>query len=504
MPDGRRCSPRRPRSRRAWSDALEQRRQARVRAAVVGDLEDVHRLRRSGSNTWDSASAVSSIEIPSASSRVTSALSFGSPLARQPGGRCGGHRTWKVRRPSVIVSPCAGAWRLAGPRRSARWMGESQPAPPSTTKRGRCARSPARAAPSWSDSAWVSISASSRPIPACLRRARIGPSGTPVSTSTLVAVELDQRRVALADVEERDAQHAGRGGAAPRCACATVATVTAAVSASASRRRAACDACAGGDAARRGAGVRRRPASAAHASEDDGRRRLEVDRRERQTGRVVRDLLDVDEQRAGQRGERRRQRGRDLSGGGASTPSHITGAIAGRRQQVRRQRRERHLLEVQRHQRCRPERRGGRDRRHVGHRPGHAPGERRAQRLRAREQRRHGHERQLPPRLLRRARIQRERDRGRQQEPIPAPCRAAPPRPRRARRSPSPRRAGSTARRRSSGTYSAITTPPRATSRAGYGTPTSAHAASTSTTSSITFCPDTARMCASPEPGSRP
>ena len=48
------------------------------------------------------------------------------------------------------------------------------------------------------------------------------------------------------------------------------------------------------------------------------------------------------------------------------------------------------------------------------------------------------------------------------------------------------------------GTYSATTAAASAI-RTGYGTPTSAHAARISTTSSITFCPDTARMCASPE-----
>ena len=49
-----------------------------------------------------------------------------------------------------------------------------------------------------------------------------------------------------------------------------------------------------------------------------------------------------------------------------------------------------------------------------------------------------------------------------------------------------------------SGTYSATTAAASAI-RTVYGTPTSAHAARISTTSSITFCPDTARMCASPD-----
>ena len=83
--------------------------------------------------------------------------------ARSPGG---GHRIAKRRPPTSIAWPAAGVQRAsAAPRAragSARWTGESQPAPPSTTSRGAYSRITAGAAPSWSASAWVRKSASSR------------------------------------------------------------------------------------------------------------------------------------------------------------------------------------------------------------------------------------------------------------------------------------------------------------------------------------------------------
>ena len=104
----------------------------------------------------------------------------------------------------------------------------------------------------------------------------------------------------------------------------------------------------------------------------------------------------------------------------ASMPSHMTGATAGGGEQVGGQRRERDLLEVQRHERRGGERRGDRDRRRVGDRAGHAPAQRLPQARRERQQPDDRGERQLPAGLARGQGVQGQRRRRGERERVPA------------------------------------------------------------------------------------
>ena len=128
-----------------------------------------------------------------------------------------------ARRPQHLEAQPADRDRLPGrgrhpprARRGARRPGacagraEGQPAPPSTIRRGLWRAMTSGAAPSWSASAWVSISASSRFDAGLLETLQDRPVRRPGVDEHRRAVELDQRRVALADVEEGHAHLARR------------------------------------------------------------------------------------------------------------------------------------------------------------------------------------------------------------------------------------------------------------------------------------------------------
>ena len=148
------------------------------------------------------------------------------PAVGAPG--AGGHRTSQ-----------RDARRRAAPRRRARRpaatprvRGARPPSPaplgvadavaPVEHERRPAARpSTAAAPPSWSACAWVTTSRSSRRTPAARRRASDGAVGRPGVDEDRACAVLDQRRVALADVEERDPQPRRRGEpGAPACATA--------------------------------------------------------------------------------------------------------------------------------------------------------------------------------------------------------------------------------------------------------------------------------------------
>ena len=141
--------------------------------------------------------------------------------AGRPAAARGGQSTSTRMRPARSTCPASGAMRAARapPRRRARAPAASAvrpPAPPSSTSPTGGRRARRRAPPSWSAWSWVSdeqveVADARRPAAG----ARIGPSGGPVSTRTACPRVLDERRVALADVEERDASGSVGGPARP-------------------------------------------------------------------------------------------------------------------------------------------------------------------------------------------------------------------------------------------------------------------------------------------------
>jgi hypothetical protein len=144
-------------------------------------------------------------------------------------------------------------------------------------------------------------------------------------------------------------------------------------------------------------------------------------RRERSPRRRVGDPFEVPQQWRAYHVQRQREGGRHLRDRHAEHPQpHDRGDHRGR-EQVRGQRGERHLLEVQRAEWRRRQRRGDGDRRHVRHGLRHAPvRERRPQPRREGEQPDHGRERQLPARVAGGEGVERERHRRREAERVPA------------------------------------------------------------------------------------
>ena len=367
---------------------------------------------------------------PAALSRVTSALSLGLPVG-QPRGRA-------RRRPQDVEAqarrprsspPRAGAWMRRAALGSARCTRDGQPAPPSTTSRG------------W----YAAMTGGRRALVVGLRvreHQRVEPldaglleplQDRPVGRAGVHqhrgAVELDQRRVALPDVQEREhelARAAARQALPSRCA-RRPARSSPRNGATQPAPRAPPDrpAPAGSDptaaaaspiavAIRARAGQRRSP----------GARWTSITRDRRRAG-------DVRHVAAGRRSSGAVRAENGVASGAATCaatdgehpePHHRRDRRRG--QQVRRQRRQRHLLEVQRHQRRGPERRRDRDRGGVGDGLRHPALERLAQRRGADEQRRDRGERQLPPRLVRRPRVERQRHRRGEQQRVPAPRRA--------------------------------------------------------------------------------
>ena len=164
--------------------------------------------------TSDSASAASSTSKSPTLASATTARPLGSPSARQPGGGRGGHSS------SSRIPPSASCWpawaatvrtRVAG---SPRCTGVLQPAPPSSTSRGLkraddLERHPFVVGLGVGEDERVEALHARLAEPAQDRAA-----GRPGVEEHRGAAVLEQRRVALADVEEGDDELAGRGAAA--------------------------------------------------------------------------------------------------------------------------------------------------------------------------------------------------------------------------------------------------------------------------------------------------
>ncbi len=161
----------------------------------------------------------------------------------------------------------------------------------------------------------------------------------------------------------------------------------------------------------------RQPQRAAEPDRQRGRGRL---------GGDVRDPLHVGEQRPVEQVQGHAQRRRDLRGRDPEHPEPHHRRDRGRGGEVGRQRGERDLLEVERHQRRGGDRRGRGDRSGVRQRPGHAGAPQPlAPARREREQPDDGGERELPPDLARRPRVERQREHDREPERVPARRRPA-------------------------------------------------------------------------------
>ena len=271
-------------------------------------------------------------------------------------------------------------------------------------------------------------SASSRRTPASRQPPQDRPAGRAGVDEHGDAVLLQQRRVALADVEERhdelaaggrlDGPDVDRGDEPER---------------DHGRRHE------GGDDATvsvRGIGPEPRgrlktPPRRPQPDERGGEHRVRAGQRgrraephgqhRRRRGRErMRDPLDERKQRRVHGVERHRESGRDLRRCRAQHPQPHHGRDRHRRQEVRRQGGQRDLLEVERHQRRRADGGGDRDGSDVGDRIRHPAREHAPQRRGEREQRDHGGERQLPAGLPDRARVQRERHGRGEPERVPA------------------------------------------------------------------------------------
>ena len=161
----------------------------------------------------------------------------------------------------------------------------------------------------------------------------------------------------------------------------------------------------------------RQPDRAAEPHRQRGRGRL---------GGDVRDPLHVGEQRAVEQVQGHAQRRRDLRGRDPEHPEPHHRRDRRRGDEVGRQRGERDLLEVERHQRRGGDRRGRGDRSGVRQRPGHAGAPQPLAPARCeREQPDDRGERELPPDLARRPRVECEREHDRQPERVPARRRPA-------------------------------------------------------------------------------
>ena len=134
---------------------LEQRRQALVGAAVVGDLErvDPREVQRCGHVATRRRPAAAGRTRRPARARRRRGRSGRRRGASPPAG-AGGHSTWSVERTEPEHLARAGAAsarpppvRASAPG-SARWTAVGQPAPPSSTIRGRCAATTGSAIPS--------------------------------------------------------------------------------------------------------------------------------------------------------------------------------------------------------------------------------------------------------------------------------------------------------------------------------------------------------------------
>ena len=264
-----------------------------------------------------------------------------------------------------------------------------------------------------------------RALDARLRRPAVEQHGRPVAV-------LDQRGVTLPDVQEGHGQLPGaRAEARVRVPPAEYRDDRDAAERGGQRRRAE-PAGAAPEPGRRQAALRgphRRREGERHRERDRERGRGAEAHRHRGVRDLRRSAGDGG-QEPQQRGVERVQRGgerrRDLRDRARQHPEPHDRRHRRRGQQVGGQRGERDRPEVQGHQRRRAGGGGDRDRRRVRDRAGHPPREQLAQRGRHRQQRDHGRERELPPRLEHRERVQRERRRRRQPERVPA--RGRPPR----------------------------------------------------------------------------
>ena len=199
--------------RQTGSDAVEQRAQPGVVAAVVGDLEDVDRTGSIGTDSA-SASAVSSIEKRRQRATMTSARRFGSSPAC--GARRAGSGAARARRGEGLPdrSSLPAASSRAAPRPPPRRQAGGDPA------RRRASRSTGHRAGSFRDPARV-VGLVMRDDEGAERADAGGPQHRGdavvrrpgVDQDRCGAGRLQQDRVALADVEDRDAQ-APRGGPA--------------------------------------------------------------------------------------------------------------------------------------------------------------------------------------------------------------------------------------------------------------------------------------------------
>ena len=324
----------------AGTDAVEESGQARVGAAVVGDLQHLRRAagrarrsrcsrrRRSGAGRSRPTRAW-----------VTTARSLGLPSGRQPGRGAGGHRNLSPSAPSRI--DCTGLDGPHGATAAARQR-RAEPA----LHRGR----PAGAAVEHEPGPVRADHGERHPLVVGLRvgehehvepvHARLGEAledraaRRPGVEQHAHAALLEQHRVALADVEERDDELTGpRARARGRAGTAMIATTAAAASAAATASR------------RRGAGARARrrsrraarcatipaaPRAAYAAARPIGPPMRTGTAASGSAEAVLRHPADVAQQRPG--GEHRRAGrapARPARAATASMPSHITGATAG-------------------------------------------------------------------------------------------------------------------------------------------------------------------------------
>ena len=199
--------------------------------------------------------------------------------------------------------------------------GSRTPSRPSSSMPTGIARSTAAAPPSWSAWAWVTTSRSSRRTPACAQARDDAAVRRPGVDEHRVAPVLDERRVALADVEERDAQAGGRRER-PRARRAR----------HHARARAAADR--GGAARARRAAARGRRAIASDGAEARRAPTTHGGTRDRRVRAAAPPSSPTHATKAsgyaGERGERRAPpRALTCPTAAAAIPSHITGATAG-------------------------------------------------------------------------------------------------------------------------------------------------------------------------------